>query len=84
MTLQTAFAGQEPERIALWPGQAPVGGGKTEKANAFITVYRPAKPNGTAVIICPGGAYRFLVTGPEGVGIAKWLNKHGIVGIVLE
>ena len=84
MTLQTAFAGQEPERIALWPGQAPVGGDKTEKANAFITVYRPAKENGTAIIICPGGAYWTRVSGPEGTGIAKWLNKHNIVGIVLE
>ena len=84
MTLQPAFAGQKPERIALWPGQAPVGGGKTEKANAFITVYRPTKPNGTAAVICPGGGYGVLVKGPEGVGIAKWLNQHGIVGIVLE
>ena len=25
-----------------------------------------------------------LVTGPEGHGIAKWLNAHGITGVVLE
>jgi len=25
-----------------------------------------------------------LVTGPEGHGIAEWLNKHGVAGIVLE
>ncbi|MGZ0655544.1 alpha/beta hydrolase [Coraliomargarita sp. W4R53] len=75
---------QQPEKIALWPEQAPVGGGKTEQANAFITVYRPVKGNGMAVIICPGGAYGRLITGQEGVGTARWLNTHGIVGIVLE
>ena len=37
-----------------------------------------------AVIICPGGAYSGLVTGPEGHGIARWLNRHGILGVVLE
>ena len=84
MTFQTACAGDEPERIALWSGEAPVGGDKVEKSNAFITVYRPTKSDGTAVIICPGGGYRNLVKGPEGVGIAKWLNQHGIVGVVLE
>ena len=25
-----------------------------------------------------------MVTGPEGHGIAKWLNRHGITGVVLE
>lgn len=37
-----------------------------------------------AVIICPGGGYGGLVTGPEGHGIARWLNQHGIHGVVLE
>jgi len=72
------------ERIPLWKDQAPVGDGKFEAANAFITVHRPAQANGTALIICPGGGYGGLVAGPEGHGIAKWLNQHGITGIVLE
>jgi acetyl esterase/lipase len=45
---------------------------------------RKDKPPGAAVIICPGGGYGGLVTGPEGHGIAKWLNQHGITGVVLE
>ncbi len=36
------------------------------------------------MIICPGGGYGGLVTGPEGSGIAQWLNQHDIVGMVLE
>jgi acetyl esterase/lipase len=72
------------KRMLLWPGEAPIGNGQFEQANAAITVHQADKPNGTAVVICPGGGYGMLVTGPEGHGIAKWLNAHGITGIVLE
>ncbi len=73
-----------PETLALWPEQAPQGDGSTEKSEARITVYRPAQPNGTAVVTCPGGGYGGLVTGPEGTWIAQWLNAHGAAGVVLE
>lgn len=72
------------EVIKLWPDEAPIGNGQTEKSDARITVHHPEHPNGTAVIICPGGGYGFLTVGPEGHFIAKWLNKHGITGIMLE
>jgi len=74
----------EPEKLKLWNGKAPIGDGKFEEADTQITVHKPEKPNGTAVVICPGGGYGTLVTGPEGHGIASWLNKHGITGVVLE
>ena len=74
----------EPERLKLWNGNAPMGDGKFEKAEAWITVHKPEKPNGAAVVICPGGGYGGLVTGAEGHGIAAWLNRHGITGVVLE
>ncbi len=73
-----------PEKLKLWNGKAPIGDGKFEDGDAQITVHKPDKPNGTAVVICPGGGYGGLVTGPEGHGIAAWLNRHGITGIVLE
>lgn len=65
------------ERIELWPG-------KTSESQAVITVHLPSRPNGAAIVICPGGGYGTLVTGPEGHGVAKWLNENGIAGIVLE
>jgi acetyl esterase/lipase len=76
----------EPEKLQLWSGQAPVGDGQFEAADASITVHRPAPDtaNGSAVVICPGGGYGGLVTGAEGHGIAQWLNTHGVTGIVLE
>jgi len=75
---------EKPDRVPLWPGKAPVGDGSFDETNAFITVHPSARPNGAAVVICPGGGYGGLVTGAEGHGIADWLNLHGITGIVLE
>jgi acetyl esterase/lipase len=72
------------QTIALWPQAAPIGDGRTEPSGAKITVHHPAAANGTALVICPGGGYGGLVTGPEGHGIADWLGTHGITGVVLE
>jgi acetyl esterase/lipase len=78
-------AAPDAEKRALWSGQAPVGDGKSEAVNASITVYpAPGKIDAAAVVICPGGGYGGLVVGPEGHGIARWLNQHGIAGVVLE
>ena len=75
----------EPERLPVWPGEeAPDGEGGSTPATTTLTVHRPEKPNGAAVVICPGGGYAGLVTGGEGHGIARWLNSHGITGLVLE
>lgn len=74
-----------PPRLPLWPDKAPDGaGGWGSPENSGLTIHVAPKPNGMAVIICPGGAYSGLVTGPEGHGIARWLNQHGILGAVLE
>lgn len=72
------------ERVNLWGGKAPQGDGTFEAADAVVTVHRPAKANGAAVVICPGGGYGGLVTGAEGHGIAAWLNTRGVTGVVLE
>jgi acetyl esterase/lipase len=51
-----------------------------------VTVYLPAsaKAVGTAIVICPGGAYTHLAIDKEGTDIARWLNTIGIAGIVLK
>ena len=73
------------ETLPLWPGDAPEGNGKfSDSSKAKITVHLPEKPNGAAIVICPGGGYGGLVTKGEGHGIAAWLNAQGIAGIVLE
>lgn len=86
-----AVAAEPRAREGLWGGRAPIGRPgepATEEADAFITAHLPdgiAEGATTpAVVICPGGGYGGLVTGPEGHGIAAWLNAHGIAGVVLE
>jgi len=69
----------KPEKIALQEID-----GVENKEGAWIHLHRPAKPNGTAAIICPGGGYGGLVMGAEGHGIAQWLTSHGITGVVLQ
>jgi acetyl esterase/lipase len=71
-------------RLPLWDGHAPIGDGKFAKEEAWITVHRAQRPNGAAVVICPGGGYQMKMIGPEGHGIAAWLNRHGITGVVLD
>lgn len=46
--------------------------------------YLPAKPNGMAVIVVPGGSYTKLVIDKEGVRVARWLNARGISAFVLK
>ena len=48
------------------------------------TVYKPAKANGTAVLICPGGGYWIEAAGHEGSDVALWLNSFGVTAFVLK
>lgn len=72
-----------PEMISVTSGKG-IADGQAADGGALMTIYRPAKPNGAAVLIFPGGGYGRLMREPEGHGIAKWLNGHGIVGVVVE
>lgn len=49
-----------------------------------LTVFRPAKANGTAVVICPGGGYARLAIDHEGYDVAKRLAEWGITAFVLK
>ncbi|WP_395747787.1 alpha/beta hydrolase fold domain-containing protein [Prosthecobacter sp.] len=49
-----------------------------------ITVFRPEKPNGTSVIVAPGGGYVFLSAVHEGTQVCEWLNSIGITGVLLK
>src|SRR5262245_36041499 len=71
---------------------------KESNTNAFNTpiIYNVSHPtltvfpadsgtaNGTAIIICPGGAFQILSIASEGIDVAKWLNKKGITAFVLK
>jgi acetyl esterase/lipase len=58
----------------------------TDVSKPTISVYRPAKEKntGVAVVIAPGGGYRFLAWDHEGEDVAAWLNSLGITGVLLK
>jgi len=69
----------KPER----PGQKKV----IRLANVSVptlSIYKPKKPNGTAVLICPGGGYSILAMDLEGTEVAEWLNSFGVTAVVLK
>ena len=49
-----------------------------------LMVFPADKPNGTAMIVAPGGGWEVLMMGYEGTDAAHWLNKHGVTAIVLK
>jgi acetyl esterase/lipase len=49
-----------------------------------ITVYRPEKTNGAAVIVAPGGGFMFLSYSSEGTQVCEWLNSIGVTAVLLK
>ena len=95
ITTMSAFAANTV--IPLWPEGVPNAkpalgeehheeGRISNVSNPTLTVYGPAvdRPNGTAVIICPGGGYARLSTEREGVQYANWLSSLGVTSFVLK
>ena len=70
----------------LWPGDAPGALGATDADVPSVSVFLPAHWRSTraGVVICPGGAYRMLMSSYEGDDIARWLNSIGLAGFVLH
>lgn len=56
----------------------------TDVSEPTITVYRPEKPNGTAVLVAPGGGYNILAIEHEGTRVCEWLNSLGVTGVLLK
>jgi acetyl esterase/lipase len=57
--------------------------------NVTVPTLEPHLPpleiaTGTAVIVCPGGAYHFLADDHEGAQVAAWLNARGVAAFVLR
>jgi acetyl esterase/lipase len=48
-----------------------------------MAVFRPDRPNGAAVLITPGGGYRWVVVDKEGYEMGRWLAARGFTAFVL-
>ncbi len=87
---------KSPLTFVVWPQGAPNDNGlkpedevtKNDRpsrvAVAELYVYPANKPNGTAILMCPGGGYTHLATGHEGHDMADWFNGLGITYAVLK
>jgi formylglycine-generating enzyme required for sulfatase activity len=79
----TATAG-ELRNIPLWPaGQVPSAKGDGPLDAPFLTVFTPKNPNGSAVLIAPGGGNIMLMYGVEGGEVAEVYNDWGVTAFVL-
>lgn len=80
----------------LWPNGAPESNGITTPevqmeagrvgnvSDPVLIVYPCLYPNGTAVIMCPGGGYYRLAMAHEGTDMAQWFNRQSITYAVLK
>lgn len=48
-----------------------------------MAVFRPDRPNGAAVLLMPGGGYKWVVVDKEGYEMARWLTARGFTAFVL-
>ena len=80
-----AAAFTEGQILPLWENGAPGALGKDDTDIPTIAVYRAAqRPDGTAVIIAPGGGYSGLSMSYEGRQEANWFNAMGVSAFVLK
>jgi acetyl esterase/lipase len=49
-----------------------------------LNVFRPAQPDGRALLVCPGGSYEFASIGNEGLDVAERLLPMGFTLFVLR
>ncbi len=56
----------------------------TNVSEPTMELFQPENPNGTSVIIAPGGGLYALSIESEGTAVAKWLNEQGITAFVLK
>lgn len=96
LTISTILSAQKPIELKLWPNGAPNSNeitgpeqefGKNRISNVSeptLTIYPASKPNGLAIIACPGGGYLHLAMDHEGHDMAQWFNAQGITYAVLK
>lgn len=48
-----------------------------------LSVFKPEEPDGSAILLIPGGGYRHVVVEKEGYESARWFNRKGATVYVL-
>lgn len=91
-----AWAEDAVPLLPLWPGTPPGGGGPqgpplvsakgalSHLATPALEVYRPARPNGAAMLVAAGGGYKRMEMVQEARPAAHWLAARGVTAFVLR
>jgi acetyl esterase/lipase len=94
--LNFAASARAGDMMPLWPGgflggEGPIGlvlvgkkGAISNIAVPALEIYRPARPNGAAVLVAGGGGYKRIEMDAEACPAAQWLSAHGITAYVLR
>lgn len=84
------------QTVSLWPNGAPGSEKRRNEPevakdywvrnvhNPSLTIFRPARQNGVAMIVIPGGGHSLIVWTTEGVNVARALNRYGLTVFVLK
>jgi len=90
------FAQQKGEKIYLWENGAPGFENRKNEPeqaqewwvknihNPSITLFKPQNPNGSFILVCPGGGFRNLGYTGECIAPANFLNSLGVTVGVLK
>src|SRR5690348_6288129 len=84
-----------PTIASIWPANTPGLSRRNEPEIArdywvrnihdpSLTIFRPGRQNGAAVIVIPGGGHKLIVWTTEGVNVAQALNRYGLTAFVLK
>ena len=92
-----AVFAQQPKAILLYPDGVPNSKPTPDTyketvtkdwvvnvSEPSITPFVPAKPNGTAILIFPGGSYAGQAFEHEGIQVAQEFNKIGVTAFVVR
>jgi acetyl esterase/lipase len=74
----------EGQVLPLWQNGAPGALGNDDADVPTMAVYRAPRPNGTAILVFPGGGYGALALVHEGRQWAYWYNAMGITAFVVK
>ena len=96
LCITNTLVAQKKVEFNVWPDGAPNTNGlqpnEDEMKNDFpskivtptLTVHVANKPNGKAILCCPGGGYSLVAMNLEGNDMAAWLNSQGYTLAVLK
>jgi len=87
-------AGKTLPIYRLWPDRKPAGQETVTFHNGIMritnvtapsmTLFKPEKADGRAVLVFPGGGFKILAADHEGVKICEWLNSLGITAFLVK